>query len=86
MAIINVSFSEKATKFDKISLLVLTLLSNLKNRIEISSHFVAFSDYMNFSLSPSGQKTGKFHLCAMLQKRGVKTDSAALRQKFRPRN
>ena len=55
MAIINVSFSEKATKFDKISLLVLTLLSNLKNRMEISSHFVAFSDYMNFSEPADGK-------------------------------
>ena len=42
-------FSEKATKFDEISIVVLALLSNVKNKIEFSSNFLAFTKYMNFT-------------------------------------
>ena len=50
---IKLKFSEKATKFDKISILVLTFLCNVKNKMEILSNFVAFSEYVNFILSHS---------------------------------
>ena len=35
-------YCEKATKFDEISILVLTLLSNVKTNMEISSNFCGF--------------------------------------------
>ena len=41
-------YSEKATKFEEIILLVLTLLDIVKTKRMISSNFVAFSEYMNF--------------------------------------
>ena len=40
--------SEKATKFCKISILLLSYLVPVKNKVEISQNFVAFSEYMNF--------------------------------------
>ena len=40
---LKLRFSEKVTKLDEISILVLTLLSDVKTKIEISSNFVAFS-------------------------------------------
>ena len=43
-------FSEKAKKFDEISMLVLTLLSNVKTKMETSSNFVVFSEYMNCNI------------------------------------
>ena len=42
-------YSEKATKFCKISTLLLTVLHTVNNKMEISQNFVAFSEYMNFS-------------------------------------
>ena len=47
--IIKLRFSEKATKFDEMSILVLTLISNDKTKMEISSNFVVFLEYMNFT-------------------------------------
>jgi hypothetical protein len=46
--ILKVRYSEKATKLKKISLCILTLLSNYKKRWDILSNFVAFSQYLNF--------------------------------------
>ena len=43
-------FSQKAKKFDEISMLVLTLLSNVKTKMETSSNFVVFSEYMNCNI------------------------------------
>ena len=42
-------YSEKATKFYEISTLLLTVCSTVKSKVEISQHFVAFSEYMNFT-------------------------------------
>ena len=47
--VLMLRFSEKATKFHEISILVLTLLSsNVKNKVEIPVNFVALSEYLNF--------------------------------------
>ena len=42
-------YSEKATRFCKISTLDLTVLRTVKSKMEISQNFVAFSEYMNFT-------------------------------------
>ena len=42
-------YSEKATIFEENSHLVLTLLSNVKTKREISSNSVAFLESMNFN-------------------------------------
>ena len=42
-------YGEKAKKIEKISHLVLTLLSNVKIRWDIFSNFVVFSQYLNFT-------------------------------------
>ena len=44
-------YSEKAIKFCKISTLHLTGTTQEKSKMEISQNFVAFSEYMNFSLA-----------------------------------
>ena len=41
-------YSEKATKFCKISTVDLTVTTQDKSTLEISQNFVAFSEYMNF--------------------------------------
>ena len=41
-------YSEKATKFYEISPLLLSSVVAVKNKVEISQDFVAFSEYMNF--------------------------------------
>ena len=41
-------YSEKATKFCKISILLLSYVVPVKSKEEISQNFVAFSEYMNF--------------------------------------
>ena len=41
-------YSEKATKFCKISTLLLSYAVPVKSKVEISQNFVAFSEYMNF--------------------------------------
>ena len=41
-------YSEKATKFCKISTLILSYVVPVKSKVEISQNFVAFSEYMNF--------------------------------------
>ena len=42
-------FFEKATKFCKISTLLLSYLVTVKSKVKISQNFVAFSEYMNFN-------------------------------------
>ena len=44
-------YSEKATKFCKISILLLTGTTQDKSKVEILQNFVAFSEYMNFIIS-----------------------------------
>ena len=41
-------YSEKATKFCKISILLLSTVHIDKSKVEISQNFVDFSEYMNF--------------------------------------
>ena len=41
-------YSEKATKFCKMSILILTMCTAVKSKVEILQNFVAFSEYMNF--------------------------------------
>ena len=42
-------YSEKATKFCKISTVDLSYVVMVKSTVEISQNFVAFSEYMNFT-------------------------------------
>ena len=42
-------YSEKATKFCKISTLLLSVCTVDKYNVDISQNFVAFSEYMNFT-------------------------------------
>ena len=46
-------YSEKATKFCEISIEDLTITTYDKSTVEISQKFVAFSEYMNFTLRQS---------------------------------
>ena len=41
-------YSEKATKFCKISTLLFSYIVPIKSKVEISQNFVAFAEYMNF--------------------------------------
>ena len=43
-------YSEKATKFCEISTVDLSYVVPVKSTVEISRNFVAFSEYMNFTL------------------------------------
>ena len=43
-------YSEKATKFCKISTLLLSIVHTDKCKVEISQNFVAFSEYVNFNM------------------------------------
>ena len=43
-------YSEKATKFCKISTVDLTVTTSDKSKVEILQKFVAFSEYMKFNL------------------------------------
>ena len=42
-------YSEKATKFCKISTLLLTVCTVVKSKVKLSQNFVAFSKYINFN-------------------------------------
>ena len=44
-------YSEKATKFCEIFPLLLTVCTVVKSKGKISQNFVAFSEYMNFTVS-----------------------------------
>ena len=44
-------YSEKATKFCEISTLLLSYVVAVKSKVEISQNFVAFSEYMNFTMA-----------------------------------
>ena len=43
-------YSEKATKFCEIFSLLLTRLHTVKSKVKISQNFVAFSEYMDFTI------------------------------------
>ena len=42
-------YSEKATKFCEIFILLLSFVVPVKSKVKISQNFVAFSEYMNFT-------------------------------------
>ena len=42
-------YSEKATKFCKISIVLWSYVVPVKSKVDISQNFVAFSEYMNFT-------------------------------------
>ena len=46
--LIKFIYSEKATKFCEIFILLLTVCTVVKSKVKISQNFVAFSEYMNF--------------------------------------
>ena len=48
MFAVKFMYSEKATKFCKISTVDLSYVVMVKFTVEISQNFVAFSEYMNF--------------------------------------
>ena len=48
--LIKFIYSEKATKFCEIFPLLLTTVHTVKSKGKISKNFVAFSEYMNFSI------------------------------------
>ena len=48
LAEVKFIYSEKATKFCKISTLLLSYLVPDKSKVKIFQNFVAFSEYMNF--------------------------------------
>ena len=50
MLFLKLIYSEKATKFFKISTLLLTVCTVVKSKAEILQHFVTFSEYMNFNV------------------------------------
>ena len=53
-------YSEKATKFCEIFLLLLTAVHTVKSKGKISQNFVAFSEYMNFNDLQPKIGMGKF--------------------------
>ena len=46
--LLKLIYSEKATKFWKISTIDFTVFTEYKSTVEILQKFVAFSEYMNF--------------------------------------
>ena len=53
-------YSEKATKFCKISTLLLSYVVTVKSKVEILQTFVAFSEYMNFIIQGKTELLGIF--------------------------
>ena len=49
--IVKLIYSEKATKFCEIFPLLLTVCTLVKSKGKISQNFVAFSEYMNFTVA-----------------------------------
>ena len=49
--IVKFIYSEKATKFCEIFPLLLTTVHTVKSNVKISQNFVAFSEYMNFTMT-----------------------------------
>jgi hypothetical protein len=46
-------YSEKATKFCEIFTLLLSTVHTDKRNVKISQNYVAFSEYMNFTIDPA---------------------------------
>ena len=47
---LEIVYSEKAENFCEISYLLLSTVHTNKSKVEISQNFVAFSEYMNFTI------------------------------------
>ena len=58
MCVVKFIYSEKATKFGKISTLLLPYVVPVKSKVEILQNFVAFLEYMNFNIGYT--KLGSF--------------------------
>ena len=52
--LLNFIYSEKASKFCEIFPLLLTTVHKVKNKRKILQNFVAFSEYMNFTICMGG--------------------------------
>ena len=50
VVVIKFIYSEKATKFCKIFILLLSYVVPVKSKVKISQNFVAFSEYFNFNI------------------------------------
>ena len=50
MSMIKFIYSQKATKFCKISTILLSYVVPVKSKVEISQNFEAFSEYMNLKI------------------------------------
>ena len=60
--------SEKASKFCKISTLLLSYVVPVKIKVEILQNFVAFSEYMNLSmLEKCGKNDARFVVSALVR-------------------
>ena len=51
MTIVKFIYSEKATKVFKIFTILLFYVVPVKSKVKISQNFVAFSEYMNFTIA-----------------------------------
>ena len=51
LSVIKFIYSKKASKFCKITTLLLSYEVPVKSKVEILQYFVAFSEYMNFKIS-----------------------------------
>ena len=60
MELIKFIYSEKATIFCEISILLLSYVVLIKSKVEVSQTFVAFSEYTNFTLTGTGQILAEF--------------------------
>ena len=54
-------YTEKATKFCEIFILLLTTVHTVKSKGKISQNFVAFSEYMNFTVNNTNISFFKKH-------------------------
>ena len=50
-ALLKFIYSEKATKFCEIFTLILSYVVPVESKVKISQNFVAFSEYVNFTLN-----------------------------------
>ena len=60
MDVIKFIYPEKATKFCEISILLLSVRTVDKSKVEISQNFVAFSEYTSFELMESLNNSSQF--------------------------
>ena len=56
--VVKFIYSEKTTKFCKISTVDLSYVVPVKSTVEISQNFVAFSEYMNFTIAGFSTRFG----------------------------